>query len=853
MIKKISRFLLIFICTVALFACDGCKHDHNKKNPTLNDTTSVYVSLKEGDFTYNVTRGELYTFLKKDYGATALVNLIEKDLLATYVNNVSDDDIKNLIDKDVYGDDFDSLTNEEKATKVTEFLNSVYTGFGINATDIYDAKIKQNYRMTLAEKAYAKEVLLKEIADTNEAYEKYNALSDDEKKKAENPQTTPYFTDENYETLYNKANTNKYNCIVVTFPTLLQAQDALAQIGVEVTSTGEWKSLGASLTSEQIASKFIDLYNSCYGYKKINSLASDDLKFDESDLNSAIVSKLNDMETYDATKAVTENWYTNTCLCMGNGSYYAYILNLGSTLYTKYSDLDEASKNSYNTSVYDELVDGKLTSTYISTKVSELRKSKGIVIYDAVIENGYGKIVSQFSVDFEKTNEESSNVVGKCNGVEYTCEQVFEEMEKNFGAGATLELLNNKRLVVNSNLNKYYNYATNTWNDKDLSSELDEKVKEEKKNFNNGDYKEYGYDKSSMSYTTYLEINYGVSTEEEFKTALLVETILQDIKKESNYLVNYKDVTIPATEDSASKVDHQFNMSLEDATNSNLWIALKANMDEDIANYFDVSGMHLLVNSYKNNIDYVDGKNAVDPKDWTEEQKEAANNLLLEVKDYFNSTTGTYEARLKKLVKAYQTAPYDTNDTSNKELQTLTYGDNKSINLSYYKNLGLYVKFEDLGSFKNGKMVESFDAAVKAIYDKDMTDKVYDRLTISDVITTVYGYHLYFNTKSNSLTDLGNGRYLPTLSEIRDYVCGNSVSGNIKTAITTYYSPYAEVVVGDYYYTCQCYNDIKALLSSDSYTTTGSFSFDNVSKYIDLYLDYTFKTYMSSISKSYLK
>ena len=178
-----------------------------------------------------------------------------------------------------------------------------------------------------------------------------------------------------------------------------------------------------------------------------------------------------------------------------------------------------------------------------------------------------------------------------------------------------------------------------------------------------------------------------------------------------------------------------------------------------------------------------------------------------------------------------------------------------SIDIAKYKSAGLYVKFETLGKFTEGKMVKEFEDAAKSIWEKDKADNETSRITIyaddasKHAIETKFGYHLYINLSSTFVTEyVSDGETvesaIPSLKEIRtsnlisalnalitdetsdsekDKINARvkeleaTLSEDAKNAITTYYSPVIAEFTGSYFSALLQQHDI-ALMASGAWT-----------------------------------
>ena len=137
---------------------------------------------------------KVYDALKNQVGYTTIMDMIDTDLLkntknaqgVSYWDQITDEDIKKEFEEDMYGTE--ELTEEEKEEKKAEYLDMLFSEYGLNSEeDVY-----LYYRLTLAKKAYAHDLLVKEV----------------ERKD---------FTENEYKTYFNNNYRDEYYAIVVSF------------------------------------------------------------------------------------------------------------------------------------------------------------------------------------------------------------------------------------------------------------------------------------------------------------------------------------------------------------------------------------------------------------------------------------------------------------------------------------------------------------------------------------------------------------------------------------------------------------------------------------------------------------
>lgn len=285
-VNSILKKVLPVICTILLIVvititATAIKNS-SAKTPDLGDAQEdVYLSIKETlggkEFTYSITKGELYDDLKGQIGLSTVITMTNKAILKqavsenskkSYWDSVTADEITDAINKDVYGEDnIDEDGNvtisddEEKQELEKTFTNTMYTGYGYDvANGIYSDEIKEHYNLVLAKKLYGKEALAKEVKEADE----------DE----------PYFSDDDVEEYYEENYGKNFYAIIVPFKSSNEAKLLLQQLGYVYNSESKvsaWVTNGLKETEEgsgiyesvkgdaasvyQVVKAYIDLYN----------------------------------------------------------------------------------------------------------------------------------------------------------------------------------------------------------------------------------------------------------------------------------------------------------------------------------------------------------------------------------------------------------------------------------------------------------------------------------------------------------------------------------------------------------------------------------------------------------------
>lgn len=848
MLKYMKKFILVAILFAAVLVIGCGDSKETKVNPSISNGDQVYVSMTEDNVTYKVLNQKVYAELKASVGVNTLINLIAEDLLKEYLDKYEakdDSAVKEAIDKDIYGEDFDFEDKEavEKAKK--EFLDSVFLDYGINTTNEYDQLIQDIYKLDLAKKDYAKVQLEKEIKEHDEAYNEWVEAGEDE--NDEDAVKTPYFTEGDFVQYYQSNNEDKYWTIIVPFDSQRAFEIALQQKGIKLNDNNEWTKDGKQVTEAEAAKVFVELYNEIFG-KNVAldvdaSKVTEDSEFyySASDLSS-VSSKLVDFIKYDEENEANNVKYTTTPVVLNAGELKVIFYNIKQVPADKYEDLDEAAKKAADEKALASLKEDEITTTYINNKIYELFAEKNLVIYDTVLENSYKTNISKSNVEY-KGEGESTTLVAKVDGFEYSADELFKAMDKVSGVTIALSELTYQRFLNNKEINKYYDVASKKWLDKDLQEDIEDAIKAEKDSFNNGTYKEYGYDPDKMTFKNFIELVYSAKSEDDLLLTFLYSEI---VTKYSSGLIGIED------------------------SNSTIWAdVVEKIMSAKASEFFSVKGVHLLVQAYESKEDMIYGNSAKSFEEWTPEQKTAGEKLAKEVIEYVKASQGTYQARLQKVQEAFELCPYTAGDAEyngTKVSTTLVSDDGKVvIDVLKYKNQGLSVKYEDLGSFNNGKMVEEFENVVFDIWKEEVeksSEARKPRLYDKGAIQTEFGYHVYANlevTEQTVYTEKDGDKEVdytyPNIDQVKAYLKdADKVDSTLKTLITTYYTPLSKEISGQYLTYVLQYKAIEKALEADAVKFTGysDAQLEVVNKLIDINVENWLENNLQYIDAEYV-
>ena len=586
-----------------------------------------------------------------------------------------------------------------------------------------------------------------------------------------------------------------------------------------------------------------------------------------------------------------QKWYSKTPF--SSSSVYYYVIKLGEETMPELDDVRDE--------ILAKLEEEAYTDEVMERKMCELRNEYGFKVLDKGLQEEYIKVCEGYDVDYKK-NKKKSDLIAKAEKdgfvYEITVEAFFNYMEKTLGLSSAISEITSQRLIINTFFNKYYDYASKEWlgdEGKELRDNIIESIENQRMNFLSGAYSSYGYDPATMTWNEFLYNLNGVNDEYELVDLMLYSNVASDYIKET-----IKFVSVSGEEFE----DIKFDVEYADALSSSAWQVLEQRMKGVYEDSFTVNGEHLLVKVYDSFKESLKSDaTPKDPKDWTNEQKELAKELIEAVYDYLQYTEGTYAAKLEAVVDAFDDAPYNVEgqdgkdvlvvDTDNQPYKyVLEYADGKFIDLAKYKSAGLQIAYESLGSFGEGKMVKPFEEAAKSIWEADKAlGEVTDNITIYEIkegtdagkhyIETEFGYHLYVNLGStfadtyttktidaNGDVVEGEKQVIPTLYEIRLNNLINAYSALItdemteeekekinakidelkenlseeaSAAIKAYYDVVVGELTGNYFSSLLQQAEIKTLVSGAGFTLVSSqFATEDLIKLIETNEENTF-------------
>lgn len=813
-----KKTLLVLMTVFAFAVFVGCK---SEKYPQISESNELYFSAKEGEYTYTLTNGEAYEEMKTKVGLNLLLDTIDRDLLQfvkrngkSYWDSVTEEEITEKIEEEIFPSGTDNLTADEIEKAREEFFDKMFIQYGFNTED----EVRDYYRLTLAKRLYASDRIFEpEEEEGEEAGEK----KDD-------------FSEEEYQNYYKNNYKKGYYALIVAYETPKLVQQALESLNVRI-DRGIWSWIDGNQLSEwEIVETLIALYNSANSHKLDNypeatlilnedteyTISGDKINFVLENIKDELFYTHNEIYSYDSVlqKQLQDNlesygegsnFYLRNPLSNATGSRHYLMMKIAEEDVPAFEDVKEEIK--------EKLISGRLSSTFISKKIAQLRREHNLVIYDDFLEERYSEQAKGLDVEYKETKKLNGNLVAKTDVSEYSADELFEIMSEGYGLTLAASKIEYLRLLYNPKYNDIYSMDKSLKeSERIIKGKEDEyqaiknEIEDEKAAFEAGEYKDYGYP-AKMGWKNFIKVRYGVATEEDVFYLLLFNRV------KDNYAKSLGKIT---------------------AADSELADFYLRQMQKQVDDYFKARGIQLV-------IEVLDEKGkAKDPEKWNATQNEYAKHFYKDVLDLLAAElkeNETYEKRLHELVTAYKKAPRflaglpQDKDSQPSDASQYLY---EGIEISKYKTAGLNIRFSDLGTFTNGSKAKALNDAAKEIWDKDPDSKetVIYGLGEEEIpyIITSEGFHVYINLETMPLSEWETGKVLPTIEQIMTYEKSSSDSSlttKIKTAITTYYKPIHDELTGSYNVAATLYEGLKTLeveFGHDHFTAT------DFTRYLDL-------------------
>ena len=291
-----------------------------------------------------------------------------------------------------------------------------------------------------------------------------------------------------------------------------------------------------ALTSAQVKQEFVNIYNILNPASQIEVAVdgsivgvglveySTTLTYEDlTDINTSLRSHIYTTLTAEATMTdpddVTEGKsYSSRVQTFGTSRYLVYKLDDESATEEGiliedpededleiFADTPEAL--AVRNEMFADLLDSKLTSTYISEKVNELYEDKELNIFDSVVRSFYEQ-----SYGYEgSTKDQSGDVVAEIDGIEITVDAFFDRLEKSYGINLALDIASNKYLLSESG------YEVTAEDLDDYTTQFEDIISQ----FSADNFASAGYP-ASMGRTAFLLLAFGATTNTEAINQLYV-------------------------------------------------------------------------------------------------------------------------------------------------------------------------------------------------------------------------------------------------------------------------------------------------------------------------------------------
>jgi len=455
-----------------------------------------------------------------------------------------------------------------------------------------------------------------------------------------------------------------------------------------------------ALTNEEVKAKFVEIYNLLNPSAQVeidavtgDIVGKDGADFsttytydDLTDINTSLRSHIYTTLTAETQieDASTEKAYSSRVQTFGDFRYLVYKLDDDSASEDGILIEDPDDEDSYifdDTAAADaakedaraNIIENKLTSSYISSAASDYFAEAEINIYDRIL-----RILFSQSYDYSGSEKnKTGNVVADVNGTEITVQEFYDEVEKSYGINLSLDIVLNKYLTNSDE------YTVSDDDMADYESQFEDIITA----FGSDSYSSYP---ASMGREAFLLVAFGATNNEEAINQLYVYPDLR-----SQYLEDYEaqysndNSTIyeKFAELAALQYDNEKSISV-----SHLLIYFDNNADgtpDDPAEYLDslseagrqevIDGLLNLMNGYNDGTTVYQGV-----YDRLGEYTDMSS-ALSDIADEFNSS-----GRIER-GSFYETDPVTGDVISYKDLQPELYW-------AQFRQLGFYMTYETIST-----------------------------------------------------------------------------------------------------------------------------------------------------------
>lgn len=478
-----------------------------KPSPRITDRDTLVINFLD----LKLTNEDLYKQLRTNYGLYPLLDEFDRHLLAKY-------------DSEEYID-YDEIEEEIAEEKEEDDFYETYASVGIfkeegESDEQFEARILEYKKLQYMKEAYARENHGVTETDVDKKVEEYR----------EDVCVIPltFTSKENADVFYAKLKDLSTDDIVQEFKNEWNAQNE---------DEDEEEEDDVDYIDEDFECDTVRLVYSDLAAGTYRTLVFDDLEIGK----------------YNTTPKVISGEHTVV--------YKVGQANVKGNP-TKLAEL--------RTILRDELIDKKITSTFITTKVNELREAKGLVIYDPVLADQYKEAVNEDYKVYKKLKGDK-NLVGKVEGKELNADQLFQILKDRYAVHTVLDQVNLAALSTIKDIQ-----LTKT-EKKDIEKQIDDL----KQQYLSSGYGQY------IEWKDFISAFYNASSDAELARVFALNNYLKE-----RYILGYKDFAgaNPITKEQVFEeyadwlnVDNKYDKAYQSITASHIIFILDFDKDGEVS------------------------------------------------------------------------------------------------------------------------------------------------------------------------------------------------------------------------------------------------------------------------------
>ena len=463
------------------------------------------------------------------------------------------------------------------------------------------------------------------------------------------------------------------------------------------------------------------------------------------------------------------------------------VLKLGQTAAKGYgkawSDLSEAEQTAKSIDYIADEAKDSYTKTKTTNAFNELRREKGLVIFDQDYEDDY---VASVDASFEVSKKKSKTVVAKIEDFEVSADAMFEKLTNDHGLVNVMTLYEEEYFIHSewSRLNEVYDAKKGKWLEK--ADSYQEVIADPLKNaedtfdYYNAYYLQYGY--GTMTWEEFLDNlygSYGVKNTDDLKMYF----VYQDAEK--RYAKRYQE--LGSFEDGEFKLNTIYtdNATYDLNGSKTLWDVLftdgatvsynKMNEIDNKNDWFSVAGWHVLVCVKDEN------DKTVDPTEWTDAQVYYAEELYAKMVNVLTaSAVDDRQSSIDTIINSWNNVPvldYAKLTYTDGDVDVTTQLHNSKLNdesykYSVYKTLGLSLVCESISTITPAEADnydQDFVNAVKACYAKLSTSSEKTGLSAIYGVDVPFDSTAYVNDNNTKFVRGAFGYHIYVATTIADY------------------------------------------------------------------------------------